>query len=128
MPTSNPFDPDALRVPDAEISATQKRAHRKAPRHRPGEEFIKGPVPWRWVKVASSLSGKVFPVALVLWKQVGCQKSLTVRFCLSHAAELGVKPDAARRALRSMADAGLVKVEHHPGQCPLVTLLNWVTE
>jgi hypothetical protein len=123
MHQADAFNPEALRLLDADALDTRKVAPKRPPHHRPGEAFIKGPIPWAWLKTAALLPGKALPVALLLWKQAGCQHSRTVRFCLSHAEELGIAPGAARRALRGLAHVGLVCIERHAGQCSEVTLL-----
>jgi hypothetical protein len=31
---------------------------RRPPRHRRGERFLKGPIPWPWISAAAALPGK----------------------------------------------------------------------
>jgi hypothetical protein len=116
------FDPDALRLPGEALEALAGRPSRRPPRHRPGQAFLKGPVPWHWLSAAARLPGQALQVSLLLWKAAGCRKSRCVPFCLAYGAELGVSAPAARRALRHLEAAGLVRVEFAPGRALQVTL------
>jgi hypothetical protein len=118
------FDPDALRLNGEALDAPRKRSPKRLPRHQPGEPFLKGPVPWRWLTTAAGLPGKALQVGLLLWKAAGCRKSRSVPFCLAHGAEVGVTRKAGRHALRRLEAAGLVRVEHLPGRALQVTLLD----
>jgi hypothetical protein len=116
------FDPEALRLPGEALEALGRRTPKRPPRHRPGEAFLKGPVPWCWLTAAARLPGKALQVSLLLWKEAGCRKSRCVPFCLAHGAALNVSAPAARRALRRLEAAGLVRVEQVPGRALQVTL------
>jgi hypothetical protein len=124
MPTNDPLDLDALRAPAADLDALRKRPSWKPPRHRPGEAFLKGPVPWPWLRRALTLPGKALHVAVLLWMEAGCRRSRTVRFRLAGTAALGIHPDTAKRGLRALAAAGLVSIRHRPGRALDVTLLD----
>lgn len=58
-------------------------------------------------------------VGLAVWKEAGCVNERTVPFNLSR---LGIPRRTAQRALESLAEAGLVGVEHRIGRPTLVTL------
>jgi hypothetical protein len=122
MPQSDPFDPDSLRGQEIDLAALQRRPGKRLPRHEPGEAFLKGPIPWPWLVTAARLPGKALQVAVLLWREAGCRKSRTVTFCLSRGRELEMGEDTTRRALRRLAEAGLVSVQHPPGRGLLVTL------
>jgi hypothetical protein len=124
MQPTDPFDPDALRLSGKKSEVPQDRAATKLPRHRRGEKFLMGPVPWEWLERACMLPGRALQVALCFWKEAGCTKSRTVRFCLAHGGPIGVLPAAARLALRNLAAAGLVKCSQKPGRCQDVTILD----
>ncbi len=123
MPPTDPFDPDALRGPAVDLDAIRKVLPKRPPRHRPGEAFLKGPIPWPWLNRALALPGKALHVAVLLWKEAGCRRSRTVRFRLAGTVEYGFHPDTAKRGLRVLAKAGLVSIRWHPGQALEVTLL-----
>jgi hypothetical protein len=109
------FDPDALRVPDANLAALQSRPSKRPPRHRQGERFLKGPIPWAWLEQALRLPGKALHVALLLWLEAGCRGSRVVSLCLAGKLPEGLNEQSARRGLRRLEGAGLVTVRHPPG-------------
>ncbi|MBY0459806.1 MAG: hypothetical protein K2V38_21010 [Gemmataceae bacterium] len=111
---SDPFD--LSRLPDAPATARSRRS----PRHRPGEKFLKGPIPWRWVEVAAPLPGKALAVGIAAWREAGCRKCRTVPLNLSG---LAVPRRTAQRGLAELERAGLVSVNRRKGRPPLVTLL-----
>src|SRR5690242_12051064 len=95
---------DQLRLKPAELRPAGKS---RVPRHRSGEQFLKGPVPWAWLCVAGRLGGKSLHIALVLWHLASMTKS--ARFPLSRRTgdDLGVRRHAAYRALSKLERAGL---------------------
>jgi hypothetical protein len=123
MTATDPFDPDNLRAPAVQLAAIC-RPPRHPPRHRKGEAFLKGPIPWPWLERACRLTGKALHVALLLWREAGCTRNRTVALCLARAAALGMHPDTAKRGLRALAAAGLVSIHHRPGKALEVTLLD----
>jgi hypothetical protein len=118
-----PFDLDDLRSPPVDLNSLQPTLARKPPRHRNGERFLKGPIPWPWLLRAMSLPGKALHVAVVLWKEAGCCKKATVRFRTGSLREQGISEDTARRGLRALAKAGLVSISSPPGRALEVTIL-----
>jgi hypothetical protein len=124
MKPSDPFDPDNLRLNGSTLPPPEApRRPGKSPRHRPGEWFLRGPVPWPWLEAAARLPGQALAVALCLWREVGRHKRRTVQLSLGRTG-LGVSEQAARRALRAMELAGLVSVLRKPGRGLEVTLLD----
>lgn len=117
VPDNDPFDPTNLTLTPERISTLT--SSKRAPRHRPGEPFLKGPVPWGWIEAAGQLSGKALLVGLMVWREVGIRKTATVPVNLS---ALGMPRRTAQRALRSLERAGLISVEHRAGRPPLVSL------
>jgi hypothetical protein len=123
MSPDDTLDLDAFRAPEVGPGAWRNIPSQKPPRHRPGEPFLKGPIPWPWLWRALTLPGKALHVAVLLWKEAGCRRKRTVRFRLAGTAGLGMHPDTARRGLRALEAAGLVSVRHRPGRALEVTLL-----
>ena len=116
------MDPRTLSLPSQ--SVTPKRD--KAPRHKPGERFLLGPIPWDWLCAASKAAGRGsgFQVAVALWHLSGLNhKAKTVKLSGSMLREMGIKRHAAYRALETLEAACLVRVERHDGLSPTVTLL-----
>lgn len=120
MTASDSFDPARLSLPQGRIpvSALPERP----PRHRAGEKFLRGPIPWRWVEIAAARPGKVLAVGLALWFEAGCRNARTVSVTLSRLARLGMSGQAAGRAVRELERVGLVTVERPPGRALVVTL------
>lgn len=117
----DPIDLVRLRTPDPGLATGGSRA---VPRHRPGEPFLKGPIPWAWLEAAAASPGRALAVGLVIWQEAGCRKNRTVTLTLARARRLGGSENAARRAVRNLAAAGLVAVEHVAGRALRVTLLD----
>lgn len=79
-----------------------------------------------WLCKASKASGhgSGFKVAIALWHLSGLNhKAKTIKLRGSVLRDMGVERHAVYRGLDALADAGLVRVERHPGQSPIVTLL-----
>src|SRR5262249_17514423 len=113
---------EALRAPGSDLSALARQPSRRPPRHRQGDRFLKGPIPWSWLRHAFPLPGKALHVALLLWREAGCRRSRTVSLCLTSALPEGLSRQSARRGLRQLAGAGLVTVRQRPGRGLEVTL------
>jgi hypothetical protein len=123
MLSDDSLDLNDFKAPEVDLDTLRKVPSQKPPRHRQGEKFLRGPIPWPWVQRALALPGKAVHVALLLWKEAGCRGNRTVRFRLTGAAELGFHPDTAKRGLRALKAAGLVTNRHRPGRALEVTLL-----
>jgi hypothetical protein len=96
---------------------------RRPPRHRPGERFLKGPIPWPWLERSMTLPGKALHVGLILWREAGWRRNRTVRFCLHGNLPAGLTLWAARRGLRALETAGLVRIFRKPGHGLEVSLM-----
>ena len=97
--------------------------HKRPPRHRQGEHFLKGPVPWLWIAAAMKLPGRAWHVATILWYLAGLNKSNEIKMQYKLASASGLKRDVVRRGLKLLENANLISVERHPGRSPVVTLL-----
>lgn len=93
------------------------------PRHRAGEQFLKGPIPLLWLQKAATLSGKTLAVSLALWFKAGLTRNRVVHLTHNLAERLSVGRRATARCLKLLEDANLVTVERHQGRCPVVTIL-----
>ncbi|MEN9722595.1 MAG: hypothetical protein RJB38_581 [Pseudomonadota bacterium] len=92
------------------------------PRHQLGEQFLKGPIPWNWLKLAARQPGRALHVAIILWLIANMTKKATVRLSGKRLRELGVDRNAAYRGLKRLEEARLVEVSRHVGRQPIVTL------
>jgi hypothetical protein len=93
------------------------------PRHRKGQAFIKGPIPFEWMRIASRCGGRGTDVGLLLWYAAGWQRKNPVKLTASISKQLGVHPKTVKRVLVKMEQCGLIEAEFHRGRSPLVTLL-----
>lgn len=116
------FDPKNLALPSRGGGCSVSR---KPPRHRQGEKFLKGPIPWECLAEAAQLPGKAFRVGIALWFLAGIKSSGTVTLSGSVLEDFGVKRHAAYRGLKVLEDAGLVSAKRHPGRNPIVTILEF---
>lgn len=95
----------------------------RPPRAKPGERFLKGPIPWNWLCVALSQPGRAGAVGVALWLRAGLTCKRTVKLSYADLASMCVNRYAARRGLRRLETVGLVSVERRPGCAPEVTIL-----
>lgn len=102
--------------------AKSKEAKQLVPKHRPGESFIKGPLPLSWFKVAATCGGRSVDVALLVWYAVNWYRSNPAKLTPNILREFDIHPKTARSILRKLAAVGLVDVEFHRGRSPLVTI------
>jgi hypothetical protein len=117
------MDPRALALTGR--SDAPKRG--KAPRHRSGDHFLRGPIPMDWIYAAARATGhgSGFKVAIALWYLSGLNRqSKTVKLSGSVLRDMGVERHAGYRGLAALEQAGLVSVERRSGQSPVVTLLS----
>ena len=114
------FNPDRLvyRTP-----YVKKKSCVLPPRHKPGELFLRGPIPFTWLAAAAHQPGKSLHVGLGLWFLAGIKKSREIALSGSVLRVLGVNRHSGYRGLNWLEQAGLVRVDRHPGRNPIVTLL-----
>ncbi len=117
------IDPKNLSLPGR--SPNPKKG--KAPRHKPGNHFLCGPIPMDWLCAAAMASGQGsgFKVAIALWYLSGLNRQAgTVKLSGSVLCKMGVERHAGYRGLKVLEEAKLVSVVRSPGQSPMVTLLS----
>jgi hypothetical protein len=118
-----PPDPERLR-----LRSVPPVRGRRPPRHRPGERFLKGPVPLTWLEQAGHLPGKALHVGIALWYRAGMKRCRDIPLALSGLLAFGVDRYAAYRGLKALEAASLVSVVRHVGRRPVVTLLEGLPE
>ena len=89
----------------------------------PPKRFLKGPIPWDWVEIASKLPGKALALGMLLWREAGMDGIVPVTITTAKAEPLGIDRSAKSRAIADLERAGLVRVERRPRQNPLVSLI-----
>jgi hypothetical protein len=121
----DPWDLDHLRLPAEMVGDMASR--RRPPRHRSGEPFIKGPIPYAWIASACRLPGSGLHIAMAYrfyrdrfrFKRRGCRWGLP-----EVAKGLQISDDSARRGLHAAELAGLLAVEREPGCKLAVSVLD----
>lgn len=112
------FDIERFRA--RETIPTPKRNNRA---RKPGEWFLRGPIPGTWLKRAGKLPGKAVLVSLAVWYQVGVDRVQTVKLCRFTRDRFGITRYSLHRGLAALEKAGLVTVVRAKGSCPVVTIL-----
>lgn len=120
-----PLDLQRFRLPPG-LTAPPKPT--RPPRHRAGERFLKGPIPWTWLQRAMMLPGRALHLALFLWREAGWRKTRTVKLCLRGGLPVGLNRWNARRGLQALEAAALVAILRKPGRGLEVTLLDYRPE
>jgi hypothetical protein len=116
------WDLDRLRLPIEMIGNLGGR--KRPPRHRPGDPFIRGPIPYAWMASACRLPGAGLRVAMS-FRFLCCRFRGENRWGLDVIAEgLRVSPDTARRGLHAAELAGLLSVSREPGCKLAVSILD----
>lgn len=116
-----PFDPLSFGIPSGDLPPAPARE--RPPRHRRGEWFVRGPLPWPWIVRAGSAPGKALLVGLAVWREAGRLNRRTVRLSLSALArQVGTHRHTALRGLQALEAAGLVQTRRRPGRALEVTL------
>lgn len=114
------WDPEQLRL--KQPHGLTPASERRPPRHKKGEKFLKGPIPWAWLKTAMGLPGRALHVAIKLWFLAGLTRSRTVKLGLSDLVGGRINRTTAGRGLAAIEKAGLVTVVRAPGRKPVVTI------
>ena len=93
---------------------------KRPPRHRPGSEFLCGPIPLAWLCRATLLPGKALAIGLALWFKAGATKNRTVKLTGALADRFNVGRKASARCLKALEAAGLVTVARHVGRARIL--------
>ena len=81
-------------------------------------EFLAGPIDFRWLERAAELPGAAFHIAILIRHLLKLRHLEWVPISNGDAARFGIKPDAKRRAILALEDAGLVEVRRQAGRSP----------
>jgi hypothetical protein len=106
--------------------AGESRTLLEPPRHRPGEPFIKGPIPFAWISAACRLPGAGLSVAMTYRFHAGRFRfRYGRRWDLSAIARgLRISEDSTRRGLHAAELAGLLAASREPGCKLMVSVLD----
>jgi hypothetical protein len=95
---------------------------KQLPHHKPGEKFLKGPIPWNWLSKAAKQPGKALHVAIAIWLIAGIKNNRNIDLSYNVLEEMGVDRHATYLGLTALEEAGLISVIHNNGSCPAVTI------
>jgi len=85
--------------------------------------FIRGPIPSWWIQQAGRLPGKALHVGLAAWELAGLKNSHQgLALSSERLTRYGVSRFAKTRALKELAEAGLVTVRWHRNRSPVIDL------
>jgi hypothetical protein len=119
---SDVWDCDQLRLSANTVGTLGTRS--RPPRHRPGDPFIKGPIPHPWIASACRLPGAGLRVAMAP-RFLCCRFRSPNRWGLDAIAKgLRISHDSARRGFHSAELGGLLTVEREPGCKLAVSVLD----
>lgn len=90
---------------------------------RPSKLFIKGPIPFNWLKKANALGGSTGIVATGLWLYVGLNNSKRFKVDSKLDQFAGVTRQTRQNALQRLQYAGLVELSQHHGAYPFVEVI-----
>ena len=108
----------------AQIERREVTDRHPIPKHEQGGRFIRGPIPYDWLRVALSIGGKAGNLAWSLWWLAGMERTNPIRLTKRVLSDFNVSTRAARRLLIEFERAGLVVVDSQRGRGPKVTLTN----
>jgi DNA-binding transcriptional ArsR family regulator len=121
-------DLDRLRMPPVPLktrSNAKRQGLRSSSKPRIKGEFLKGPIPLKWLSGAAGLGGKApLAVALALCFESGRKRSQVVTLTSAILRRFSVNRKAKYRGLEALEDAGLICVERRPKKNPIVTILD----
>jgi hypothetical protein len=87
-------------------------------------EFLKGPIPLKWLSCAARLRGKApLAAALAIMFEAGRRRSNEIILTSAILARFGVNRKAKYRALDALEGANLIAVIRQPRRNPVVTVL-----
>ncbi len=127
---SKGIDLDKFKLDSAALqTAVPSGEHTRVPKSKTsrerikGEEFLAGPIRIPWLEAAAKLPGAAFKIAVLLRHHKNLKRTDTMKLSNKAVERFGVSPDAKRRALIALQDAGLITMSSATGRSPIVTLI-----
>jgi DNA-binding transcriptional ArsR family regulator len=81
-------------------------------------------IPLAWFIAAARLPGKASVVGSLLWYRAGVRQTRTVTLATDLVRQVGITRPAIRHALRTLEEAGLLRVvQRLPGRKPVVAII-----
>jgi hypothetical protein len=104
-----------------QVTPLVKKKIRK-PRRKAGE-FLRGPIPWPWIKAAARTKGSTLFVALAIRHFRDLTKRDIIRVSLVDLSCGVISRHAVSRALRILESRGLIEVDRQSGQLLAISVL-----
>ncbi len=99
-------------------------AGREAYRPWDGEPYLRGPIPWLWLRSVEHICGGCLYVAIGLWHWRAVTKSTTFDINQGKLADfLGKSRRTIQRHMRVLEDGGFIDIER-PAGCKIVVTLH----
>jgi len=120
---------DRLRMPEQQIdthsTATPKRVPSLSQNRRVKGEFLKGPIPLRWLSSAAKLPGKApLAVSIAIMFESGRRKSNEIVLTTAICERFNVNRKAKYRGLKKLEEANLIEVHRRPRKNPVVRIID----
>ncbi len=105
-----------------------KRNKVQIPRHKDGEQFLKGPVIWRWFAHSGRLPGKSHQLGTIIWKRAGMSGSAEITVPQYELDDMQISRNSYYRALLWLLDAELIRAVIRRGRSTVITILDPPTD
>ena len=118
------LDPETFRL--ARVATTQISVRPTLLPKRQNGAFVRGPIPMDWLSRVAVLPGKApLLIALMLFHLAGLKKTHErLPLCAKRMGQFGIRNiQTVRKAMAAMEASGLIRLEHSPGRCRLVTIV-----
>jgi hypothetical protein len=93
------------------------------PTQRTSKLFLKGPIPFEWLRKANALGGSTGIVATGLWLYVGLNSCKRFKVDSKLDQFAGVTRQTRQHALHKLKYAGLIKLTEHHGAYPFIEVI-----
>ena len=93
------------------------------PIQRTSKLFLKGPIPFDWLRKANALGGSTGIVATGLWLYVGLNSSKRFKVDSKLDQFAGVTRQTRQHALKKLKYAGLINLTEHHGAYPFIEVI-----
>jgi len=93
------------------------------PKHEQGGRFVRGPIPYDWLRAALAFGGKAGNLALAIWWLVGVEGSNPIKLTARVLRDFNISPRSTRRLLPAFERAGLLRVDRQRGRGPVVEIV-----
>jgi hypothetical protein len=116
-------DTSELRLEDYVLSTTPTVKKKTRKMRRKAGEFLRGPIPWLWIKSAAKTKGSTLFVALAVRHFCDLMKRRTINIALVDLGCGVVSRHTVSRALKLLQSRGLIELNRRSGRLLAITIL-----